>query len=269
VAIKGTDIASHQGPDFPFATLKAQGYEFTVIKASGGHGYRNPYRAAQVQAARAAGVEVGFYHYMFEPSSGGGDVDREVTNFIDAVRPHVQPGTTFWLDVEEYPGAVGFTGDLGGWIDTFCARVSQEFNCQCGIYCATWYLTPTKLNKDQRLAKYPFWMASWQDALPPKAAMAPWTSVTIWQYNADGFDKDMFMGGGVAELRALGAGAAQPPAFQHAEGWLDPIVDTFEWGGAGIIVARTVVAYNDEEHKWYSREWHAETGYTPWVELTP
>ena len=211
MTIRGTDIASHQGTSFPFAALKQQGFEFSIIKASGGHDYRNPLRAQQVSAARAAGVEVGFYHYMFEPSYGtpgnpsGGDVEKEVTNFIEAVRPFVQEGTTLWLDVEEYPKSVGFSGDLGGWIDYFCERVSDEFDCLCGIYCATWYLVPTGLNKDSRLAKWPFWMASWQDALPPVATMAPWRHVTMWQYNADGFDKDMFMDGGIDKLRELGA----------------------------------------------------------------
>jgi hypothetical protein len=55
--------------------------------------------------------------------------------------------------------------------------------------------------------------------------------------------------------------------FQHAPGFLDPITDTFEWGGAGIVTYRKIRAYNDQERKLYEREWSAEGGYTPWVEV--
>lgn len=267
MSIRGIDIASHQGPDFAFA---GQG-DFVIIKASGGHSYKNEHLAAQVAGARKAGMVVGFYHYMFEPSLGGGDVRREVTNFIEAVRPHVQPGTTFWLDVEEFAQAVGYTGNLGDWIVAFCEAVEREYGCACGIYCATWYLVPTGLSKDLRLRKYPFWMASWQDALPAPSFMAPWDRVTLWQYNADGVDKDLFFGTR-EEFLALGVPAPKSiekkvETFQHAPGFLDPIVDTFGWGGAGIVTYRKVRAYNDQERKYYEREWSAEGGYTPWVEV--
>ncbi|MEO5964521.1 MAG: GH25 family lysozyme, partial [Candidatus Limnocylindrales bacterium] len=112
--ILGCDLASHQGTTFPFDRAYRDGYEFALIKASGGHSYRNEYLGVQVAGARAAGMLVGFYHYLFEPSNGGGDIRREAQNFIESVAPYVQPGSTFWLDVEEFPASVGFEGDLGG-----------------------------------------------------------------------------------------------------------------------------------------------------------
>lgn len=210
MGIRGIDLASHQGPNYPFAARVAEGYSFSIIKASGGHGYRNEYLDSQVRGARNAGMEVGFYHYMFEPTAGGGDVKREVQNFINACRPYAQPGTTFWLDVEEYPARVGFTGDLGGWIVEFCEEVEREFGCVCGIYCATWYLVPTGLSRDARLRKYPFWVASWQANPPGAQFLAPWSTWTLWQYNADIIDKDYFEGS-LADLRALGIPEAAPP----------------------------------------------------------
>jgi hypothetical protein len=89
------------------------------------------------------------------------------------------------------------------WIVEFCETVGAHYHCVVGIYCATWYLTATGLNTDRRLARFPFWMASWQDALPPRAFMAPWTSVTLWQWGADDLDKDIFFGT-VEEWRAMG-----------------------------------------------------------------
>src|SRR4051812_42501484 len=157
MTLEGVDLASHQG-DYSYPTNP----DFAIIKASGGHAYRNPYLGKQVANTRAQDIIVGFYHYMFEPTSGGGDVRAEANNFIEACRPHVQVGSTFWLDVEEFPEKVGYTGDLGDWLVTFCEAVHAAFGCVCGIYCATWYLVPTGLNQDVRLRHYPFWMASWQ-----------------------------------------------------------------------------------------------------------
>jgi GH25 family lysozyme M1 (1,4-beta-N-acetylmuramidase) len=176
------------------------GYRFAIIKASGGHSYRNPYLGAQVARARAAGLRIGYYHYLFEPSSGG-DVMREAANFLGAILPYVRPGDTFWNDVEEFPKAVGFSGDLGGAIDFWCDEVQRAHGGEPGIYCATWYLTATGLASDARLAKRPFWIASWQDTIPRGGFLAPWRVVTIWQYNAfdavggrKPIDEDFFLG---------------------------------------------------------------------------
>lgn len=213
MTIFGIDVASHQGPGFNFNNV--QGLpggkpSFAIIKASGGHGYRNEYLDSQVRNARASGVEVGFYHYMFEPTAGGGDVNREVSNFIEACRPYVQVGTTFWLDVEESPAKVGFTGNLGDWIITFCEAVEAEYGCVCGIYCATWYLRPTSLDRDERLTKYPFWIASWQDTPPANPFLEPWEEITVWQYNASGVDKNRFEGT-LDQFRSLGVPQEAPP----------------------------------------------------------
>jgi hypothetical protein len=239
VTLEGVDLASHQG-DYSYPTNP----DFAIIKASGGHAYRNPYLGKQVANARAKNIICGFYHYLFEPTSGGGDVVTEANNFIEACRPHVQVGSTFWLDVEEFPAKVGYTGDLGDWLVTFCEAVHAAFGCVCGIYCATWYLVPTGLNQDVRLRHYPFWMASWQEQVPPPVFMAPWSELTLHQYNADGIDKDRFYGTREAFL-ALGVPAAGPipgPDPIVARSYIDANgVPTTEikWGGKAVEVLGT------------------------------
>jgi GH25 family lysozyme M1 (1,4-beta-N-acetylmuramidase) len=196
VSIKGVDIASHQGPDYAYPDWA----EFAVPKATGGHSYVNPYLNQQVKNARARGLEVGFYHYMFEPSYGtaanpsGGDVVREAANFIQAVELVKRPGDTLWLDVEEYGKTVGYAGYLGDWCVQFCDLVGAHFGCTVGIYTATWFLLPNGMQGDSRLARYPLWFASWQDEPPGAAYLKPWTGMTMWQFNADGVDKDLFYG---------------------------------------------------------------------------
>ena len=55
-----------------------------------------------------------------------------------------------------------------------------------------------------------------------------------------------------------------PPPFQHAPGFLDPLIDTFDWQGAGIVVYRKIRVYNDEEGRFYEREWSGNMGYSAW-----
>jgi hypothetical protein len=245
MTIDGVDIASHQGPNFAYPPDIA----FAIVKASGGHSYGNPYLGAQVAGARAAGLEVAFYHYMFEPTSGGGDPLREAANFVAACRPYVREGSSFWLDVEEFPAKVGYTGDLGDWIIAFQSEIERAFGCVPGIYCATWYLRPTGLWQDGRLARYPFWMASWQDTVPPAPFMAPWTKLTVWQYTAVPINRDRFFGTR-EEFRALGIPAPTPPPASDdpitAETAIGPDgvpVTTIRWGGQATMVLGT--AYVD------------------------
>jgi GH25 family lysozyme M1 (1,4-beta-N-acetylmuramidase) len=240
VTIEGIDIASHQGPNFNFAAQSERGVEFCIIKASGGHDYQNPFLAQQVQGARDAGMIVGFYAYMFEPSFGtpgnpsGGDVTREVDNFIEAVRPYVEPGTTFWLDVEEYPATVGLSNSvLPAWIAAFCDTVELEFGAVCGVYCATWFQVPTGLVHATELRKYPYWMASWQEEIPDAARMAPWDHLTLHQYDSVAVDKDRFYGTR-EEFLALGVPAPAPPPAA------DPIRATTVIGGDGVPVTTIV-----------------------------
>ncbi|WP_030975111.1 glycoside hydrolase family 25 protein [Streptomyces sp. NRRL S-1824] len=59
MAIQGQDWASYQS-----ATPSTAGLAFTFIKATEGTGYVSPRMAAQTAHARAAGLVVGFYHFL-------------------------------------------------------------------------------------------------------------------------------------------------------------------------------------------------------------
>jgi hypothetical protein len=202
----GVDLASHQGANYDYPSWA----QFAIIKASGGHSYQNEFRGAQAANARARGLKVGWYHYWLEPTNGGGNMELEATNLRDAILPYVLAGDTIWLDVEEFLRSVGLDGaDAGAMIDEWCDMVADFFGCQVGIYCATWYLVAAALTADSRLAKRPFWVASWQDTLPSEEFLAPWKVVKVWQFNAEGIDKDKFFGDGNA-WDQLGVPAAHP-----------------------------------------------------------
>jgi GH25 family lysozyme M1 (1,4-beta-N-acetylmuramidase) len=277
VSIKGVDIASHQGPDYAYPNWA----EFAVIKATGGHSYVNPELNAQVKNARARGLEAGFYHYMFEPSYGtaanpsGGDVQREAANFIQAVELVKRPGDTLWLDVEEYGKTVGYVGYLGDWCVQFCDLVGAHFGCTVGIYTATWFLLPNGMQGDSRLARYPLWFASWQDEPPGAAYLKPWTGMTMWQFNADGVDKDLFYGTR-EDWRARGIPAAAAPVAPPDPGNIRAYIADdghahldLDFGGAaldilGYVVVDAGMRVTSPHGGTYHRSVKAD-GFEPWV----
>jgi GH25 family lysozyme M1 (1,4-beta-N-acetylmuramidase) len=284
--ILGIDLASHQGPSYDFARARREGREFAIVKASGGHTYRNEYLDRQVANARGAGLLVGFYHYMGEPTSGGGDVDREFANFRDAVRPHAIPGTTLWLDVEEWPASFGYRGYIGDFVDRFATLCEAEFGCPCGVYTGTYYIVGTGMLQDTRLARLPLWIASWQDVVPGPQYLQPWDRAAVWQNDAytivagQQTDTDVFFGTR-EDLQALGipfAGGAVAEAISggvpvtgeaRADGAMSPIRVTFDnphEPGFGIPYKVAVWVYNPDTHEFYQGEW--EMGeYKPWVKL--
>lgn len=283
--MNGIDIASHQGW-YNFNLAKQQGFDFAIIKASGGHGYQNPELAQQVRRAREAGMLVGFYHYMFEPSSGGGDVGREVKNFLDATKPYLQPGDTMWLDAEEWPQSVGYSGSIASFCLDFVGGVKRATGANCGIYTGSYYIQGTDMKYAAALADVPLWIASWQATRPALVYALPFKNITVWQYNAydvvggQQTDTDVFYGDADA-WKALGVPADNTHATKV------PIADTISEGlakrgdgagpinvtfanpqepGWGIPVNLQVVVWNPDEKQFYRGEW--DNGeWKHWVKL--
>jgi GH25 family lysozyme M1 (1,4-beta-N-acetylmuramidase) len=59
MTVKGVDVASYQSSKF-----STKGLDFAFVKATEGTSYINPRMAAQASHARAAGLVVGFYHFL-------------------------------------------------------------------------------------------------------------------------------------------------------------------------------------------------------------
>lgn len=61
--MKGIDIASYQ-QNVDFQKVKNSGIEIVYIKATEGITYTNPLLELQYSGAMAAGLKIGFYHYL-------------------------------------------------------------------------------------------------------------------------------------------------------------------------------------------------------------
>lgn len=268
--IRGIDVSSHQ-PIIDWGKVKAAGYEFAAIKITGGKSYVNPLWRAQYDGARAAGLAVGLYHYDGEPSIETGTPEEEGAHMVAHLPDPLPPDVFLAYDIEERA-----TRDADRY-RRFLAFVRKATGKVCYLYTFKSFVEEVGAAFWQALKDFPLWFAWYPfviDPLPaPPPPPAPWTSYKAWQYSGgtaipgipNATDANAFYGT-LAEL----TGVATPPPFQHAPGWLDPLVDSFDWTqdgtpGAGIITHRLVRAYNDEERKTYQREWDASTGFTPWA----
>ncbi|MCB2292184.1 hypothetical protein LGK95_01360 [Clostridium algoriphilum] len=61
--MRGIDIASYQ-QNIDFKKVKNSGIEIVYIKATEGVTYENPLLILQYSEAKAAGLKIGFYHYL-------------------------------------------------------------------------------------------------------------------------------------------------------------------------------------------------------------
>ncbi|MBK5243051.1 GH25 family lysozyme [Clostridium sp.] len=77
--MKGIDISSYQGTIIDFKKVKASDVEIVYIKATEGVTFDSPGFGLQYAQARAAGLKIGFYHYM-----RANDPEEEAKHFIKA-----------------------------------------------------------------------------------------------------------------------------------------------------------------------------------------
>jgi len=95
--VKGIDIASYQR-NVDFVKVKNSGIEIVYIKATEGVTYNNPLLKSQYRGAIAAGLNIGFYHYLKanDPILEA----KHFLNFIDGLLIHCK----YVIDVEEILG---------------------------------------------------------------------------------------------------------------------------------------------------------------------
>ena len=110
MTLHGVDVSHYQGT----IDWAKTGVGFAFIKATQGTTLVDPEYAANVKAARAAGIPVGHYHF-----AAGGDPAAEAAHFLAVA--DVRPGEPVALDFEASPTGPGVLGvaDPVGWARTW------------------------------------------------------------------------------------------------------------------------------------------------------
>lgn len=220
--IRGGDISRFQ-TSVDFVALRAAGVRFLLIEAQEGNDRANPLFDVQVAAARAAGIDVGAYLYIYPLPNAPGHVNRDPRGqaelFFNASRGlgsqlgDLPP----FLDME-YPSPKdwptwGCSKDqIRAWLLACRDEVRTLFGRTPGIYVDPDFYAHIDPEGDLPIADSPLWLAEypgpWDRTWPPDGTPSPkppkpFPNVAIWQHGcklrlpqAGGavFDGDVFLG---------------------------------------------------------------------------
>jgi GH25 family lysozyme M1 (1,4-beta-N-acetylmuramidase) len=152
MTIKGIDVSSYQSSSYSTA-----GLDFVFVKATEGTSYINPRMTAQASHGRAAGLIVGFYHFL-RP----GDMKAQARYFVEeCASVEYDPLFADWED----------SGVSNGEKDSFLAEVKKLRGAthRVGLYCNRdyWLNHDTTSNAGDAL-----WIADYRTAGKPRIQAA-------------------------------------------------------------------------------------------------
>lgn len=248
--LDGIDIASYQATLVP---SKMTTTKFIIVKATGGTGYKNPYREKHIDGAIAAGKLPGIYHYAREIGYEG-TAQAEADFFVAAINKWIGQAT-LWLDWEA--GAI----QLGPkWAKAWLDRVYAKTGVKPGIYMSKGVCNQYDWSAVKK-AGYKLWVAQypnynrtgfqskpWTDSSP----FGAWGAPTVFQYASTGrvagysddLDLDLFYGT-AAEWKAM---AAKAGAASQAAAAVTSAVSNASGAAKATAISRANVAAQIMEH---------------------
>ena len=222
-AIQGVDVSSAQHSatvGINWSEVAGAGYTFAFVKTVEGNYYRNPYAAADLAQASAAGLYVASYAFA-NPDSSGGALQADYALDRSALAPGAQ-SLPMILDIEYNPyGAecYGLTpAQMVSWIGSWAAEYTRRTGHRPAIYStADWWNTCT--GKSTAFAADPLWIAGNTATGPAQPVMPPgWKSWTYWQYTSNATVPGIAGSTDVSYLSATALSVLDPPAQSDRTG---------------------------------------------------
>ena len=179
-APKGIDVAAHQHPGgtpIDWSKVRTDGQSFAFVKATEGGDWVNPHYVEDIQAANAAGLKTGAYHY----ARPAGDAKTQAANF--AAQIALAPDQTLppALDIEVAEGKSAT--QLEQWIEEFTSELKRLTGRTPMIYTYK-YFWMGQMNNSQKFSDMPLWLAAYQDQAPE--AVGGWNELSFWQRSGSG-----------------------------------------------------------------------------------
>ena len=179
-APKGIDVAAHQHPGgtpIDWSKVRTDGQSFAFVKATEGGDWVNPHYVEDIQAANAAGLKTGAYHY----ARPAGDAKTQAANF--AAQIALAPDQTLppALDIEVAEGKSA--AQLEQWIEEFTSELKRLTGRTPMIYTYK-YFWMGQMNNSQKFSDMPLWLAAYQDQAPE--AVGGWKELSFWQRSGSG-----------------------------------------------------------------------------------
>jgi GH25 family lysozyme M1 (1,4-beta-N-acetylmuramidase) len=176
INLKVLDLSHHnsgpRGGAIDFAAIAGAGIRGVILKASQGTAMVDAQYAGRCQAARAAGLLVGAYHF-----ATADDVDAQVAHFLDVARPDA--ATLMALDHEPNNGN---QLDLDG-CRAFLEGASGQLGRKLVLYSGNLIKEQLTSDADGFFGGHRLWLAHYNDNPRwPAAWAAPW----LHQFSGDG-----------------------------------------------------------------------------------
>ncbi len=183
--ISGIDVSEFQR-DIDWPTV-ARTQRFAVLRCTRGSSMRVDARFHEYAAgASSVGLPWTGYHFAWPNTSAIEQADLFAQTL--GGYPYSLPPV---LDLETKPLSQGGTRwsydnlnreQRTAWAITFCERFEAVAGVRPMIYCSGLYPPGFLVDTDQRLARFPLWIA-WYNRTTPPPAPAPWTKWHIWQWS--------------------------------------------------------------------------------------
>jgi len=163
---------SHWDPADDYDAVKADGIVGVIYKATEGQSYCDETYVQQQQAAKAAGLKWGAYHF-----ADGSNVDGQVANFMRFACP--DPDELFCLDWEDNPSGNGkmSLSQVKDWITQVETALGRPG--ECVLYGGNTIKEALGDGEDDFLAARRLWLCQYgsEPVVPPN-----WPTYWLWQF---------------------------------------------------------------------------------------
>lgn len=202
----GIDVSAWQG-EIDFSQVQSQGIQTVYIRAAMGQGRQDEYWRTNYRKAKAAGLKVGFYHYVTARSQ---DQAREQAAFFAGLiegldmdcRPVMDFETFGELDKEQ----------INQVALAYLTRLEELCGGRPAVYSNSWTAAHVF---DERLAGYPLWIAEYGPDQPREGGA--WKAWAGFQYSSQGRVRGIKGNVDLDRFTAAMDWQGAPPAPQPAE----------------------------------------------------
>jgi lysozyme len=233
-AVTGVDL-SHWDGTVPYARLRDAGHRFVIAKASQGTSFRDPAFARHVAGARAAGLDIGAYHFFDYRVDGRAQADLLLATVAAAGLG--EGSLPVVIDVECFApfGSVPVI-DAVARFEAMVARLYARTGRLPMVYTSR-SMWSRVMGGDPRFGDLPLWVACWGCARP--LVPAGWSDHVVWQTGAVALpgrgrrlDGNVVLGGetALARLRGRAVRLEDGPAVAARPA----LVDLGSLGGASV-----------------------------------
>lgn len=180
MTVKGVDISSVQA-NVDFNWLVGQGIQFVIVKCFTGNDGKDPFYEKNIAGAKAAGLKVGIYHFIYplptDPAHPGRDALTQARMHYEAAgdQPIVCCDLE-WPEPQDWSKWKCSAAQINQWTLDYLAEYERLSGVRPIIY--TYYFYGKTLNLPPQFADYKLWIANF--SFPP-AIPHPWTDWVMQQ----------------------------------------------------------------------------------------